>query len=134
MRKIVLTALMTLTVPVLIAHADEGDKTPKKAPYVHSVIFYLKKDTPPAKREAMIADCHKMLEKIPTVRGLLVGEPAEKGTEIAVKDYSIGLLVLFDDYDGLKTYADHKDHLKFVEMYLPLCEKVVVYDFMDKTK
>jgi hypothetical protein len=137
MRKIMLTAMLALAVPVLVADANdgEGDKTPAKAPYVHSVIFYLKKDTPAAKREAMIADCHKMLGKIPTVRGLWVGEPAAKSTpDIAVKDFHVGLLVLFENSDGLKTYLDHADHLKFVEIYLPLVEKVVVYDFADKGK
>jgi hypothetical protein len=136
MRKFVLMATLALTMPVFVASADEGDKTgAPKAPYVHAVVFYLKKDTPPAKREAMIADCHKVLGKIPSVRGIWVGEPAAKGTpDIGVKDFSVGLLVLFDNDDGLKTYLDHPEHLKFVETYLPLVEKVAAYDFMDKSK
>jgi hypothetical protein len=134
MRKIMLTATLAVLLSMLIAHADEGDKTPAKAPYVHSVIVYLKKDTPPAKREALIADCHKVLGKIPTVRGLWAGEPAAKGSPDAVKDFQVGLLVLFDNYDGLKTYLDHPDHLKFVETYLPLAEKIQVYDYTDKGK
>src|ERR1700730_2430017 len=34
MRKIMLTATLAALLPVLIAKADEGDKTPAKAPYV----------------------------------------------------------------------------------------------------
>jgi hypothetical protein len=134
MRNIVLAATLALLVTVPAPRADEGDKAPAKAPYVHSVVIYLKKDTPAAKREALIADCHKVLAKIPSVRGLWAGEPAAKATPDALKDYQVGLLVLFDNYDGLKTYLDHPDHVKFVQTYLPLAEKVQVYDFLNKAK
>jgi hypothetical protein len=136
MRIHLLTATLALLVTAVIASADEGkgDKTPSKAPFVHPVIFYLKKDTPAAKREALIADCHKMLAKIPSVRGLWAGEPAAKSTPEAVKDFQVGLLVLFDNAEGLKAYLEHPDHLKFVEIYLPLIEKIQVYDFVDKAK
>jgi hypothetical protein len=140
MRKIVVTVVLALmawlAVPVPGGWADQGDP-PKSAqpPYVHSVIFYLKKDTPAAKREELIADCHKVLGKIPSVRGIWVGQPAAKGTpDFAVKDFHVGLLVLFDNYEGLKTYLEHPIHLKFVEMYSPHIEKVLVYDFMNKAK
>jgi hypothetical protein len=135
MQKILALTALFVAAPLLAASADEGDKTAPKAPYVHSVIFYLKKDTAPAKRDAMIADCHKVLGKVPTVRGIWAGEPAAKGTpDVAVKDYQVGLLVLFENYDGLKTYLDHPEHLKFVEIYGPSIEKVLVYDFADKAK
>ena len=104
-------------------------------PYVHNVIFYLKKDTPPAKLEAMIADCHSVLGKISGVRGVWAGRPAEKATpDFIVKDYQLGLLVLFDNYEGLKTYLDEPTHLKFVETYMPIIEKVQVYDYMNQAK
>jgi hypothetical protein len=98
-------------------------------------VFYLKKDTPPAKVEAMIADCHGMLAKIPTVRGLWAGRPADKASpNLAVKDYHVALVILFDNYDGFTTYADHPTHLKLVETYSPLFDKVLVYDFENQAK
>ena len=61
MRKIVVTATVALALWCGISpsggNADNGAQ-PQKAsqpPYVHTVVFYLKKDTPPAKVEAMIA-------------------------------------------------------------------------------
>ena len=121
----------------LLADRSASAQPPKKGqpPYVHSVVFYLKKDTPPAKIQAMIADCHSILGKIPSVRSLWVGRPADKGTpDLAVKDYQLGLMVLFDDYDGLKGYLDHPTHLKFVETYAPTFEKALVYDFQNQVK
>jgi hypothetical protein len=109
----------------------------KEAPFVHVVIFRLKKDTPDGEIDAMITDCKEMLSKIPSVKGIKVGRPSDKGTpEIAKKDYQIGLLVLFDDADGLKTYLDHEQHLKFVEKHgkhiVP--EKLDIFDFQDQAK
>ena len=94
---------------------------PKPAPraiYVHTVTLPLKKDAPAGTAEKIIADCHKMLAKIPTVRGVKAGRPAQQNSKDYVKtDYAVGLLVLLDDYQGLKTYIDHPLHKAFVEKY-----------------
>ncbi len=118
---------------------DKKDKKDRKvgvrkaAPFVHSVIFYLKKDAPENEADALIADAHQMLAKIPTVRNLHAGLPAEKGTpEVAVKDYQVGLLVLFEDADGLHTYLEHPQHKDYVAKHEKHFEKVLVYDFVDK--
>jgi len=109
--------------------ADKADK----ANYVHAVVFYLKKDAPKGEADALIADAHELLEKIPTVRSLKIGLPAEKSTpKVSVKDYQVGLLCTFEDYDGLKTYLDHPQHLKYVEKHEKNLEKVLVYDFIGK--
>src|SRR4051794_20929355 len=78
------------------ARGDE--KTGKEAkaevgarpPYVHSVVFYLKEGAPKGEAESIIADAHALLAKIPSVKGLWIGRPAEKGTpELAVTDYHV---------------------------------------------
>src|SRR5262245_26618993 len=93
-------------------------KVAKAAPYVHAGVFHLKPDAPAGEAEAMIADAQQLLAKIPTVRDLRVGRPAEKGSPGAKKDFQVGLLVLFDDYPGLQTYLDHPLHIKYVEKHL----------------
>ncbi len=103
----------------------------KNAPYVHAVIFYLKKDAPAGEVDALIEDTHKLLGKISTVRGLWVGEPAVKATpEYAIKDYHVGLLVLFDDFDGLKKYLDDPLHQQYLDKHGKHWDKVPVYDFL----
>ncbi len=119
--------------------ADKKDETPKKAkaPYVHTVIFTLKKDAPKEAEAAMIADCHLMLAKIPSVRQLRAGRPAEKGTpRLAKTDYNVALTICFDDYDGLMAYDKHDLHQQFVKKHLPNVdvEKLLVYDSEDQVK
>ena len=138
-------AALTLAAVAGLAAADEPKngpdpaKEPSAAPYVHCVVFRLKKDAPKDEVEKLVADCHDLLEKIPTVRVLKVGRPApaDKSTpDVAAHDYDAALLVLFDDYTGLKTYLDHEKHKKFLEnhgKYIDM-EKLQVFDFQDGKK
>jgi hypothetical protein len=113
--------------------AVAADKT--DAPFVHTVIFYLKKDAPKDATKGMIADATELLGKIPSVRSVKIGPPSEKTTpKVGVTDYQLGLLVLFDDAAGLKTYLDHPLHLKYVEKHEKHIEKVLVYDFQNQSK
>jgi hypothetical protein len=114
--------------------AEKKETSAKEAPLAHVVIFQLKKDAGPEATENLIADSHEMLEKIPTVRGLKVGRPTEKKEANSAKEYQVGLLVLFDDQEGLKTYAGHEEHLKFVKKHGKNFDKVVVYDFINSAK
>ncbi|HYV37072.1 MAG TPA: Dabb family protein [Gemmataceae bacterium] len=141
MKKIRIAATLIVIAWLAISQLDrgavQGQQPPKAAPapYAHSVILYLKKDTPPAKVEELIADCHKTLGKIPSVRGLWVGRRAEKtSASFADKDFSVGLVLLFDNYDGLKAYEVDATHQKLVQTYMPFIEKIVVYDFENQMK
>jgi Stress responsive A/B Barrel Domain len=110
------------------------DKTP---PFVHCVIFYLKKDAPEGEADAMIADAHELLGSIPSVRGLRAGKPAAKEKpDNAKTDFQVGLLVLFDDVDGLNIYLKHPRHLEFVKKHGKYIDgtKLGVYDFADQKK
>jgi hypothetical protein len=112
-------------------------KTRKGASYVHAVIFHVKKEAPEEEVPALIRDAHELLAKIPSVRELRAGRPAEKGTpDFAKKDFQVGLLVLFDDFQGLETYLEHPLHQKFLDRHgshVDL-EKLQVYDFVDQKK
>lgn len=116
-----------LALAVLVPSLAAQDKDP---PYVHAVIFYLKKDAPKDTVAKALVDAHELLAKVPTVRKLWVGRPAAKSTpKFAKTDYDLGLLVLFDNYDGLQKYLDHPLHTKFVDRYGPYFDVVNVYDF-----
>jgi mRNA-degrading endonuclease YafQ of YafQ-DinJ toxin-antitoxin module len=112
-------------------------KTRKAASYVHTVIFHVKKDAPDDEVSTLIRDAHELLGKIPSVRELRVGRPAEKGTpDFAKKDFQVALLVLFDDFQGLETYLDHPQHQKFLDRHGSHVDldKLQVYDFVDQRK
>lgn len=133
-----LGALAAVALAAWVRHAGADEKGPKgKAPYVHAVIFTMKKDAPKGAESELVADCHAILAKIPSVRHLRVGRPAEKASPRFVrKDYSVGLLILFDDADGLLAYDAHPLHKQFVEKHVNNVdlEQLRVYDFSDQEK
>jgi hypothetical protein len=119
------------------ARAEEKAKKPikaKKAPFVHAVIFHLKKDAPAGEADAVIADSHKLLAKIGSVRGLWVGRPSDKGTPKIAKKFDVGLLVLFDDAEGLQKYIVDPLHVEFVKKHLSHFdqEQLAVFDFANQ--
>ena len=117
------------------AGAQGGSKGAKQAPYMHVVVFYLKKDAPKNAAQGLIEDSHKLLAKIPTVRQLWVGRPAEQSTpKVAVTDYAVALTIAFDNYDGLKSYIDHDLHQEYLKRNGSNIEKVLVYDFVNQMK
>ena len=116
----------------------EGEAKPRgeaKPPYVHTVVFYLKEDAPRGEAERIIADAHGLLARIPSVKGLWIGRPAEQATpKLAVTDYHVAWTLLFDDYAGLQEYLDHKLHLEFREKHAKHAERVLIYDFINQKK
>lgn len=143
MRKVFLTAAVLMgfvcawyvTAPAG-AEQDKPKKAAKsKAPYVHAVAIYLKKDAPAETASGMIRDAHALLAKIPAVKGIWAGRPAEKNTpKFAVTDYQVGLLVLCDNHEGLTAYLEHELHLEYVKRYEKHLEKVLVFDFLNQAK
>jgi hypothetical protein len=130
-----LAAGVLVTGGVATRQARTAEKSAKSAGYVHSVIFYLKKDAGADAAESVIADAHELLSKIPSVRALKAGPPSTETQEkVAVKDFSVGLLVLFDDYGGVEQYLKHPQHDEFVKRHREHFEKVLVYDFVDQGK
>ena len=132
------TLLVVLfALPVSLAFTADKEKPAAKgdASYVHAVIFYLKKDAPKGEADALVKDAFELLAKIPSVRSIKAGLPAEKSSpKFAVTDYQVGLLVLFDNYEGLKEYLEHPDHLKYVDRHMKHLDKILAYDFIDRKK
>ena len=122
---------------VLCAAAAQAREEQKSAPLVHCVIFRMKKDAPADAVDQVIADCHKMLGKIRSVRSVRAGRPAQTGTDEKLKKpFDVGLLVLCDDVAGLKAYIDDPLHKEFVAKYGKYfdIEQLQVFDFEDQKK
>ncbi len=122
---------------VLCAAVAQAREEAKSAPLVHCVIFRLKKDAPADAVDQVIADCHKMLAKIRSVRSVRAGKPAQTGTDEKLKKpFDVGLLVLCDDVAGLKAYIDDPLHKEFVAKYGKYfdIEHLQVFDFEDAKK
>ncbi len=96
---------------------------------VHVVVLKAKADTKPAELQSLIDDSYAQLAKIRTVRGLWAGKPAAKPSPEAVADYTVALVLVFDDAAGLKAYLNDPVHVKFVDRHLKRWEPPVAYDF-----
>src|SRR5207253_2049754 len=119
------------------ADKSDGRDAVHHAPFVHVVIIQLKKDAPEEEADTLITDAHEMLAKIPSVRSLQAGKAAKSTTPNVPKhDFQVGLLIQFDDGQGLETYQKHPLHLKYVEKHSKYVEmeKLGVYDFVEPRK
>ena len=68
--------------------------------FIHTVYFWLKPHCGPVDRDLLLRDCRDSLAKIPTVRSLHAGAPAQTPHEVVDNSYGVGLTVIFDDQKG----------------------------------
>jgi hypothetical protein len=96
---------------------------------IHVVVLKAKPDTPASEAQTLIDDAYAQLTKIKGVRGLWAGKPAAKATPGAAADYTVALVLVFDDAAGVKTYLSDPIHDKFADKHLKKWETPLVYDF-----
>jgi hypothetical protein len=104
-------------------------KEDEKKPVVHVVLFRVKKDAAPKAAEELIRDVHRLLAKIPVVVDIHVGRRAPGEREVHLKDYDVGLYILFKKLEDVQTYLDHPLHVEFAERARETVENVRVMDF-----
>jgi hypothetical protein len=78
--------------------------------------------------QKLIDDAYSQLAKIKGVRGLWAGRPSSKGTPDGNTDYTVALVLAFDDAAALKTYLNDSVHTKFADKYLKDYETPMVFD------
>lgn len=86
------------------------------------------KSDPKSDVSKLIDDAYSQLSKIKGVRGLWAGKPSPKGTPDGNNDYSVALVVVFDDAAGLKTYLNDSKHKQFADRHLKNYETPVAFD------
>lgn len=105
----------------------------KNANYVHVVLYKFKSDAPASESRVVLEDVTRLLARIPSVRGIWAGKPAFEATpDVAIKDYDVALLVLFENVDGLKLYLDDPLYKKFLTAHEKYFDKPRVYDYERK--
>lgn len=98
--------------------------------FIHCVFFTLKPGTPDTEIDSLIGDAQALLAKIPSVRRIDSGRRDPRfNRDVNDKDYTVGLLVCFDDKDGHDIYADHPLHLEFLSRHKAHWASVRVFDF-----
>ncbi len=97
--------------------------------FVHVVYFWLKEDATEQQRKQLVADCLEILKRIPTVRQIFAGRPANTPRAVVNNSYDVGLCVLFDNRAGQDVYQDHPLHHQFIQRNNAAWKRVQVYDF-----
>ena len=90
----------------------------------HIVMFKLSEKTP-GNMEYAVKTLKSLEGNIETLKAIEIGSDF-LGSE---RSYDIVLTAHFDDPDGLKIYAQHKNHLPVVKIMQSLCTSSVVVDY-----
>lgn len=101
--------------------------------FVHHVYFWLKNPGSQADKAKLLEGLEK-LAKVPTIRMVHIGSPAPTTRSVIERSYAVSWLCFFDNLEEEEIYQKHPIHLKFVEDYSHLWEKVIVYDSVGKKR
>lgn len=85
----------------------------------------------PGDADELLADARAMLAPIPSVTAYSAGKHLDTGRTTVLGDYDIGMILGFDDVDGLNAYVVHPDHVAFVNRWRPRLTGLRVYDIAE---
>ena len=125
--------LAAVAVALAAAPVAAQDKAAKKAAkrgeaIAHMVYFKLKDPTPENKAK-LVAACQKYLVDHEGLLFFAAGTRAEEfKREVNDQDYDVALQMVFANKAAHDKYADHPEHLKFIEENKELWAKVRVFD------
>lgn len=92
----------------------------------HVVLFDLAEG---ADVDALIADCDRLLAPIPSVIVYHVGRPLDIGRAGTSLDFTLALVVAFEDVDGYRAYLAHPDHVRLVETWKAQLSGLTIHDW-----
>lgn len=97
---------------------------------IHVVYFWLTDDAPADEARRLAESCRTLLGKVPTVRQLWAGGPADTPRRDIIDDsYSVALIVILDDADkSHDVYQEHPLHKEFIARHKAHWKKVQIYD------
>lgn len=123
---LILILLSTLAIPAMAQQKEErGQET--GGPFVHTVYFWLENKESSADRQKLLEGLN-MIKEIEHIKAGYVGVPAPTNREVIDSSYDFAITFIFENMEEEQAYQTHPTHLKFVEEYSHLWEKVVVYD------
>ncbi len=98
---------------------------------VHVVLVWLKEPGNLEHRQQII-DASREFETIPGVIDVRVGEVVTSDRPIVDDSFDVGLYLTFSSVEAMNTYlADDRHQQALREVFRPLSERYIVYDFQD---
>ena len=96
--------------------------------FIHTVYFWMKEDVTAEQKADFVANGMKKLAKAPTLHKVYFGPPAGTDREVVDNSYDFAWICHFKNAADQDAYQVEPIHLKFVEDYQHLWERVQVYD------
>lgn len=126
--KLLLTSLSLFLIsvgPLSIDQIDEK-RAENKGTLVHNIYFYLNEDVTAEEKEQFEAGL-KTLLKITKIHEAEMGVPAQTAKrEVTDHDFVYSITLHFKTLEDYETYAEHPDHMKFIQKYSHLWADVKV--------
>jgi hypothetical protein len=122
---LVLSACVLMTGGCSQPRSASIEKSANQAALNHVVLVSLKD---PADTQQLLADCHRLLPLIPTVRTWWIGTPVDTGRAKVDDAYEVGLCVGFEDEAGLQAYLVDPLHLELVDEWGPKASQFRIFD------
>ena len=120
-----LATVAVFTLPVLTAEPD------RDAAVVHIVLVWLK-DPGNSEHRQRVIDATREFKTIPGVIDVSVGEVVTSDRAIVDDSFDVGLFLTFSSVEAMNTYlADDRHQKALREVFRPLSERYIVYDFED---
>ncbi len=114
--------------PLSVFTAEPGHDTT----VVHVVLVWLKEPGNPEHRQRII-EISREFETIPGVIDVSVGEVVPSDRPIVDDSFDVGLYLTFASVDAMNAYlADDRHRQALREIFRPLSERYIVYDFEDE--
>lgn len=129
---LIMILLMSLALPAFAQQVEKPDLK-SDGPFVHTVYFWLQNNESDADREKLLEGLN-MIKEIDLIRDGYVGVPAPTDREVIDSSYDFSITFIFENMDDEQAYQTHPTHLKFVEEYGHLWERVVVYDALPPSR
>lgn len=130
MTRIVLALTLALA-SVATAFADDPavKKPEKKGPMIGHMVYFKLKDATPEARKKLVDACNKYLgDHEGTVFYSAGPIGAEFKREVNDREWDVALHLVFVNKAAHDKYADHPEHLKFIEENKETWAKVRVFD------
>ena len=96
--------------------------------FIHTVYFWMKPEITAEQKADFVANGMKKLAKAPTLHKVYFGPPAGTDREVVDNSYDFAWICHFKNAADQDAYQVEPIHLKFVEDYQYMWERVQVYD------
>ncbi len=94
----------------------------------HVVLYAYKAEVTPEKQEEIATQSRNLINQIDLIRDLEWGP--NLGTGPVSQGYTHCLLMTFDSFEDVKTYAAHPAHQDFLALARPHLDKLLVVDYV----